>query len=81
MDANYINTGIPEPEKFTVLIVDDNTDVVALIGMVFRAKEVTFQPYFTMSGEGALSLLRTLPFFNKMLVILLPWMKVWMEIP
>ncbi len=24
MNANHINTGIPDPEKFTVLIIDDN---------------------------------------------------------
>ena len=52
MSANYINTGIPEPEKFTVLIVDDNPVNLRLAVDYLEARN--FIVLVAQDGESAL---------------------------
>ncbi len=52
MNANYLNTGIPEPEKFTVLIVDDNPVNLRLAVDYLEARD--FIVLVAQDGESGL---------------------------
>lgn len=52
MNANYLNTGIPEPEKFTVLIVDDNPVNLRLAVDFLEARD--FIVLVAQDGESGL---------------------------